>query len=384
MQNFRIDTRHIRTLGAAVVAVLSTGACATATPVSTTPLPPARSGSPSSATITVVAPNAVRWPVKTEQHVDLWLHSFAMISTDNAPIPLFRRGYRDSLTAIKNRNNITTSLDANRETLSRRLTTNPALIQAQFLALSFNNVAELRFAIEKFLQVQGDAKSVGDAASATAVAAMASAFPTAADREWLRVFMLGMNEEASRFYDADYVRTVRNRAAVLVAVDSVWTKVYRAKFERFLNNTSQRNGQLLLSLPLGGEGRTSVGPDRQTVIAVTFPGRPADALESVFVFAHEVVGNIVSGVVNDNTTPAQQRTGDAANYIAFGQVQGGLALLQKIAPELAEPYARYYLSQGGKPVPSTGAVAALKRAYPLPQTVLDGFTRQIEIVLAGI
>jgi hypothetical protein len=88
--------------------------------------------------------------------------------------------------------------------------------------------------------------------------------------------------------------------------------------------------------------------------------------------------------VNDNTTPAQQRTGDAANYIAFGQVQGGLALLQKIAPELAEPYARYYLSQGGKPVPSTGAVAALKRAYPLPQTVLDGFTRQIEIVLAGI
>ncbi|MEO7360810.1 MAG: hypothetical protein ABI120_10795, partial [Gemmatimonadaceae bacterium] len=39
----------------------------------------------------------VQWPVKRAEHVDLWLHSFAEISTDTAAIPLFKRGYRDSI-----------------------------------------------------------------------------------------------------------------------------------------------------------------------------------------------------------------------------------------------------------------------------------------------
>ena len=224
-----------------------------------------------------------------------------MISTDNAPVPLFKRHYRDSLSAIKNRLNVVTALDANRDALARRLGTNPALVQAQFLALSFNNIAELRFAADRFIQVQGDTKQGSDAASSAALAQFAAAFPTAADREWLRLFLLGLNEESDRFYNAEYQRAVSARQPVFAAVDSLWTKVYRARFERFLNNTNQRNGQLVLSLPLGGEGRTGAGKDRQTVIAVTFPGRPADAIEAIFVFAHEAVGNIVSTVVSDNT-----------------------------------------------------------------------------------
>jgi hypothetical protein len=93
------------------------------------------------------------------------------------------------------------------------------------------------------------------------------------------------------------------------------------------------------------------------VVAVPFPARPEDALESVFVFTHEVTGAIVSSVIADNTTPAQQRTGEAGTFVSFGQVQCGLMLLQRIAPELAEPYARYYLTQEGKPVP----VATVRR-----------------------
>ena len=42
------------------------------------------------------------WPIKTREHVDLWLHGFAMLSVDTTKVPYFRRGYRDELTVQKN------------------------------------------------------------------------------------------------------------------------------------------------------------------------------------------------------------------------------------------------------------------------------------------
>ena len=53
-----------------------------------------------------LAPGAVRWPVRTLPHVDLWLHALALVSDDSSTVPLFRRHYRDSLTVEKNRRNI--------------------------------------------------------------------------------------------------------------------------------------------------------------------------------------------------------------------------------------------------------------------------------------
>lgn len=361
-----------------VLAACATGGGATAAP-NTQP-----AGSGASGTATTAPAPAVRWPVKRAEHVDLWLHSFAEVSTDTAAIPLFKRGYRDSISAGKTRRNILSALDANRATLEKRIATNPALINAQFLALQFANFADMRKGIESFLQFQGDPSKAPDRNTAVIVQQIAGSFPNAADREWLRLFLAGVIDEEARFYEAEYLRSSNARAATLTAVDSLWQKVYRAKFDRFLNNTSQRNGELLLSLPLGGEGRTGNGAAGQTIVTVPFPDRPADAMQAIFVFAHEVTGNLAGTVVSDNTTPAQQRDGMAGTFVSFAQVYGGLMLLQKIAPELAEPYARYYLAQGGKAVPSSNAVAALKTAFPLPAAIADALLRQIEIVLAGI
>lgn len=360
--------------------------CASAPPVTSAPggagsTAPPTSGRPPS---TGSTSQPARWTVTTLPHLDLWLHSFALISNDTAAVPLFRRNYRDSLTSIKNRSNAQTSLDANRDALSRRLNANPALVQAQFLAFQFASFADLQNAADKFQQLQGDPKRATDQATATLVAQFAASFPGAAERDWLRLFLLSVTDEDTRFYNNEYQRVMRQRAAVLSAVNSEWQNRYRAKFERFLNNTSQRQGELLLSFPVGGEGRTVVDARGQTIVAVPFPARTSDALEPIFVLAHEVTGNLVAGVVADNTTPAQQRSGESSAFVSFSQVQGGLLLLQKIAPELAEPYARFYLAQGGKAVPSSNAVAALRSAFPLPQAMIDALSRQIDIVLGGI
>ena len=369
-----------RLLALAAVASL-VAACATAGGgTASTPSP--STGTNTSPPANTPAP-ATRWPVKTAAYYDLWLHSFAVLTQDTSTIPLFKRGYRDSIAMVKRRANVLTSLDANRETLLSRLNSNPALTQAQFLVFEAASLAELQRAAASFLQFQGEPTRPPDQATASAVARLAALFPTASDREWLRLFMAGLSDEQTRFYDAEYQRVVRERSAVINAVQNQWDK-YRPKFDRFLNNTGQRAGEIYLSLPLGGEGRASTGVNNQAVVAVPFPARTADAMQAIFVLAHEVTGNLVGPVVTDNTTPSQQREGQSAGYVALAQVHAGLILLQKIAPELAEPYAKYYLEQGGRFVPPTNAAAALRSAFPLPAAIINGITRQIEIVLGGI
>src|SRR4051812_2825830 len=62
------------------------------------------------------APNVI-WPVKTREHVDLWLHGFALLQEDTTFVPFFKRGYSTNMIVLKNRANVVTQLDANRDRL---------------------------------------------------------------------------------------------------------------------------------------------------------------------------------------------------------------------------------------------------------------------------
>jgi hypothetical protein len=336
---------------------------------------------------TSTMPPEVRWPVRTLSHVDLWLHAFAMIGTDSATVPLYRRGYRDSLVVVKNQRNLLTALDANRPTLVKRLAVSGGYLSAQFLPFEFSNWDAMRYAIERFLQAEGDPRRAPDRETQARVALLASMFPAAADREWLRLFLAGVIDEQERFFGAEHARAIRTRAPVITAVDSLWQRVYRPKFERFLNNTAQRQGDLLLSLPIGGEGRAATGPTRRTMVTVPFPERPEDAREVLYVFAHETTGSLVGTVVSDNTTPAEQRAGTADRYVALGQVHAGAMLLATVAPELLDGYRRYYLTQAGVRADAADTASlsrAFDRTFALPPVIREAVQRQVDIVLSGI
>jgi hypothetical protein len=45
---------------------------------------------------------------------------------------------------------------------------------------------------------------------------------------------------------------------------------------------------------------------------------------------------------------------------------------------------RFYLRALGRPVPSGDPTTAFVAAFPLPQAILNGLTRQIDVVLGGI
>jgi hypothetical protein len=279
-------------------------------------------------------------------------------------------------------------LDANAGTLAARLRGNRNYMSLQFLPIYFDSWEDLRSATQYFAAANGDPNRARDPQVQNVIAFLAGAFPTAADREWLRVFMTSIEDESAKFYHSYWLQEQREREPATRVTDSLWQKVYYPKFRRFLMGSQQSMGRMMLSLPIGGEGRTvgsnpaSVG-SRSTTVVMTYPENAMEALEPIYVLAHELVGTMMNTVVNDNTTPAEKRDGIADRYSAAGLVRAGHILLQRIAPELADGYARYYLRISNSP-PGSNPESMLSVAFPLPDSFVSGFRRQLEIVLGGI
>ncbi len=324
------------------------------------------------------------WPIVTREHVDLWLHGFAMVQDDTASIPFFQRDYRQRMTAVKTRANVSTALDANRETLRAHFATRPGLINAQFLALYFGSWHDIQRATEIFLQAEGDPRRSGDAQIQTIIATFANVFPARADREWLRLFVSSLREEHERFYGPYWAAQQGDRAAVMVRLDSLWTNGYLPRFQRYLNNAQIPRGTLIPSLPIGGEGRTVLRRPPGVMIVTPFPEQPENAADALYVFAHEAIIPVVQTAVEDHVTPAQRREGMATRYIANGTVRGGALLLERVAPELVDGYVRFYLAAAGLVTPTGDSRAAFAGAFPLPDQMLGAINAQLDVVMQGI
>jgi len=121
----------------------------------------------------------------------------------------------------------------------------------------------------------------------------------------------------------------------------------------------------------------------RTSVAITFPERPSDAPQAMYVLAHELVGTVTSAAIQDNTSPAQQRSGVADSYASAASVRGGLMLLEKFVPELADGYARYYIAATGA-TPNASPRVQLASLFPLPAAIRDAIARQIDTVDSGI
>jgi hypothetical protein len=212
---------------------------------------------------------------------------------------------------------------------------------------------------------------------------LAAYFQTPADRDWLRLFVQSLNDESSKFYHSYWVEQQRERGNVLDLVDSVWQRTYRPRMQSFLNNTQQAQGTVLLSLPLDGEGRSLPSGKQSNMITVTFPARPSDAVEAIYVIAHEAVGGIATTAVNDNITPEQRRNGLGERYQSAAAVRGAALLIQRTSPELLDGYMRYYLKSVNR-APGANLQATFTATFALADAIRDALSRQLDVVLGGI
>jgi hypothetical protein len=378
-------TSIIRRAISAAGLVMLGAACSTGVSPATTPAPgpnPVTVPRTGGAGPTPLVPAA--WPVHTNEAVDLWLHAYAMLSPDTMYVPYFERGYRDRMAAIRRDRNVTSQLDANRATLVARLAVNPALATSgQFLPLYFQSWEQMRQMIDYFVRAGGNPNATNDPTTRTYLAILAGAFPSAADREWLRTFTLSVEDERVRFYHDYWTEQQRLRASLLSHVDSLWQLQWRPQLQRFLNNSQQQNGEMFLSLPLGGEGRTIHFGKAENAVAVDFPDSRDESEVALYVFVHEVAGSVASAAITDNTTPAEQRSGATAKYEQSAAVRAGAILLERTRPETVPGYMRFYLKQAGRTAP-TEPRAAFIAAFSIPDAVRDAIGRQLDVILGGI
>src|SRR3569833_11085 len=322
-------------------------------------------GSSASATVEAPPPG---WRVTTQEHGDLWLHGFALLTSDTGRVTFFSRGYRQEMLALKKQRGVYTNLDANMQQLQQRFAASQALANA----------------IDLFVRANGEPRRASDPVQQQEIALLAQNFPSPADRNWARLFMQSLQDESTRFYHAYWTSEQQPRGAGYAQGNQQWTAQWYPKLARFLNNTQQSSGELSLSLPLGAEGRTINGSKVSNSVAVNFPKSPDDAPQALFGFAHEAVAKLVDEAVRDNTTPAEQRSGATAGYTGHGAVRGGAVLIEKTMPDLAQAYMRYYLAQTGATPPTGDPRAAFEAAFPLPTSIVDALRQTFDSVLGGI
>jgi hypothetical protein len=328
---------------------------------------------------------ADRWPVKTREHVDLWLHGFAMVTDDSSFVPLFKRGYRAEMTKLRNAANVTTDLDANRDLLAQRLRENAGLVNAQFLPLYFSGWPEFEFAFDAFIKADGNPRNVSPREVQEQVALIAAVFPAKADRDFARRFFNSLKNERDRFYHEWWVAESKRRRAALAAVDSLWQRSVRPSLESFLNRPQQGNGDLLLVLSLGGEGRTISEGKVKNVFAVTFPPTADRAAEAIYGLVHEAVGPLVGPAVDDNVTPAEKRAGVADQLSSRALVRGGALLLGKVAPQLVNGYMKFYLHAADRStVADADLIATFEKTFVVPKGLIESIARQIAVSFSGI
>jgi hypothetical protein len=319
------------------------------------------------------------WRVATREHVDLWLHGFAMLQADSSLVPYFRLDYRDQIAGARRQ----TLLDTNHDRLRQRAAENPQLTSAQFLALYFASWDDLRQGVQRFLQDNGDVERARGYEMRRMYATLATYFPAATDREWLATFVSSLEDERTRFFEAHWRQEQQRRASVHAAIESQWSGETGLAIGRFLTASDQRRGTILLSTPLGGEGRTLNVGRGDNFMAVTFPATGEDPREAFFVVAHEAVGSVSNQVVRDNSSPADERSGESARWASLAAVRGGAILLERVAPQLADGYRRYYLRLARQPV-SGDVTQRFAAAFVIPENIRVALERQIDVILGGI
>lgn len=324
------------------------------------------------------------WRVNTAEQIDLWLHGFALLTSDTGRVPFFARGYKQQVTALKRQKNVYSLLDANQQELSSRFATNPELTNAQFLAMYFSSFQDIQRATDYFIRSGGNPRAASDPNVQQQIALLAANFRSDADRKWLRLFVQSLDDENKKFYHEYWTNEQQVRGAAFAQAVQQWNNQYYPKLSRFLNNTQQSSGEVILSLALGGEGRTVSNGKQSNTVAVEFPKTADAAPDVLFAFAHEAVASVVDGVIRDNTTPAQTRSGQTSGYVGNGAVRGGALLLQRVAPELVRPYMVYYLSTAGLAGIAGDPATTFANTFPLPQSIVDAIDKQIDIVLGGI
>lgn len=328
----------------------------------------------------------VRWNVTTRPAMDLWYHGLATIDFRGtaASLPIHAPGYADRMAAAKQAAGVhPTPLDRRAEEFRALFEAGARYSALHFLPLQFPSGEAFFSAMRSWLQVGGDASRVSDPNLAQAVAFIAQQFPTEAERRALAGWIEVLTEEDRLFYSPHRQQQSAQHASVVAAAQAQWESL-APQLRPVLDYLLLNQGELILSPPIGPEGRTLELDRRLNRVAVLMPDpeRPADA---VWVALHELMYPFVNGVLSDQLSPAQLRQADQPLLARRAAIRAGALVLAQVAPDALQAYREAHLRWAGVPVPAAAAARerALSEAYPLDDPLPDALSEGISNMLRG-
>jgi hypothetical protein len=311
------------------------------------------------------------WPIKTREHVDLWLTAFAELSTDTtAKIPIYRRDYIDRLSLAQNQQGVLTALDSVHDGLQSRWDVMPKYAGARVLALDAGTWDEMHTAIDGYLNPDDGTKKRKKTVIPDVQNRLIDYFALSGDEDWLKNLDHGLDGARTQFYHTWWVGEVYHHRPVLAAADSLW-RLTEPKIQRFLDATHQSTGDIILSLPVDGEGVLYKAPNGRTSLAVPYPDSASQVAQVIYVFVYNAARAASADALTASTTVSERRSGIGDRYAQAMAVRGGYLLLSKTVPELADGYVRYYARTSGD----------LAEDFPLPDAIRDALGHQIDLDL---
>lgn len=317
------------------------------------------------------------WTVTTRPDMDLWYHGLAYTGLGaDGDAPIYQPGYVPAVVSAKQVAGVfPTVLDQRAAEFAQEFAADERFSILQFLPLYFATSDAFFAALNAWIQADGNPQAVSDPARAQAVAFIAEQLPTTAQRRTIASWLEVLAEEDRVFFE-DYRQGLATSdfAGVTRSVQSAWDGLV-PNLQPFLDYVMLSGGELILSVPIGSEGRTVALGRNSNRVATGMPD-PATPSHAVWAFIHELMYPFVGPIIEDEIAPADLRELDREALARRTAIRAGAILIEKVAPAESAEYRSAYMDWAGE----SGSFEA---AFPIPADLAAALEDRITTVLSG-
>lgn len=310
------------------------------------------------------------WRAILLPQVDLWYHGLATaqfqgIGSDDFYDPAYAAELRD---AKQKAGVLPTRVDDQAVAFGSAFARDSAFEVFHFVPLYFAAVTvDPMLASLEIVSVSEGNPDVGDPLAQFGASAVAGTLPRSDQRAILGDWVTALQAEWSDFYAGFWRDQAIAHGPTLQAIQTEWNESFAPALAPFLQAHSLDNGVLVLSGPLGVEGRIFEGDpaNRSDNILVVGFDPEASPRAPLFAAVRELCFPVVREVLADAPQAPDRAT--AATRSSRAAVRCGAELLDRSAPDLGAEYRSWFTP--GADGSQADVVAAFERTYQIDAAV---------------
>lgn len=325
------------------------------------------------------------WIIETGEQVDAWYHAIAVIGPRTpGALPLYAPGYADRIETAKGAGGVGPgSLEQNRVRWRAEMEQDSIYEFLHFLPLYFaSSSRESMLEALRAVVAGAEARRIPDPAARFGGRATAYVLDEPRHRTLLGELVDAIEEEWESFFERYRTEQVVSQRDRLESLQETWTRELEPSLAPYLRDVRMDAGLMLLSSPVGTEGRVLVGDplnrsDNVLVVRLTDGSVP---LAELYMAVRELCYPLVHRTLEAWGPPPGAR-GDAERVSQIAAVRAGALLLERFAPEHVPGYWRTFV---GEPrVLEIELPAAFDRRFRLAPEVVNRLRGAIRAIPGG-